>query len=188
MRVVRSLRLPVVGESPILAAVSLGLKNPFLAGREKSERMWAQTYQGRPSIACWRDHSIGASRRRVTPMPRSRRPSIAAFTMSGARKASEIVMLTWRTLQFSRVAMLSTLAFGSSIISLSHRRPRAIEAINVARVSERIGRARCADVPAGNRISLRRDDGILRHATFRVLLRAAPRRSAFGPGARWITS
>jgi hypothetical protein len=48
----------------------------------------------RPSIACYRDHSTGASRNRVTPMPRGRRPSMAAFTRTGARKASDIVMLT----------------------------------------------------------------------------------------------
>jgi hypothetical protein len=29
----------------------------------------------KPSIAYWRDHSAGASRRRVTPMPRGNRPS-----------------------------------------------------------------------------------------------------------------
>ena len=77
----------------------------------------------RPSIACWRDHSIGASRNRVTPMPRGSRPSIAAFTGRGERKASDSVILTWRTLQFSRLAMLSTLAFASSMSSLSQRRP-----------------------------------------------------------------
>ena len=35
------------------------------------------------------------------------RPSIAALTRSGARNASEIAMLTLRTLQPSRLAMLS---------------------------------------------------------------------------------
>ena len=76
-------------------------------------------------------------------MPRGSRPSIAAFTRSGARKASEIVMLTWRTLHLSRLAMLSTFAFASATSSLSQRRPRAIDAIKVARVSDRIGRAWC---------------------------------------------
>jgi hypothetical protein len=41
------------------------------------------------------------------PMPRGRRPSTAALTRSGARKASEIVILTCRTLHFSRRAKLS---------------------------------------------------------------------------------
>ena len=57
----------------------------------------------------------------------------------GARNASEIVMLTCRTLQRSRFAMLATFAFGSSTSSLSQRRPRAIDVTNVARVSERMG-------------------------------------------------
>jgi hypothetical protein len=43
----------------------------------------------RPSISCWRDHSGGMSASRATPMPRGSRPSIAALTRSGARKASE---------------------------------------------------------------------------------------------------
>ena len=53
---------------------------------------------------CWL-HSAGASRSRSTPMPRGSRPSTAARTRSGARNASEIVMLTWRTLHFWRVAI-----------------------------------------------------------------------------------
>src|SRR5947208_9706988 len=51
----------------------------------------------KPSIAYWRDHSAGASRRRVTPIPQGNRPSTAACTSLGARKASEIVILTCRT-------------------------------------------------------------------------------------------
>ena len=42
------------------------------------------------------------------PMPRGNRPSMAAFTSVGERKASEIVMLTCRTLHFSRAASCST--------------------------------------------------------------------------------
>jgi hypothetical protein len=53
---------------------------------------------------CWL-HSAGASRKRSTPMPRGKRPSTAARARSGARNASEIVMLTWRTLHFWRVAI-----------------------------------------------------------------------------------
>jgi hypothetical protein len=41
-------------------------------------------------------------------MPRGKRPSIAAVTRVGERKASEIVMLTCRTLHFSRAAICST--------------------------------------------------------------------------------
>ena len=72
---------------------------------------------------------------------------MAALTRSGARKASEIVMLIFRALQFSRLAMLSAFAVGSAMSSPSKRRPRAIAATNLARVSERIG----APVPDGRR-------------------------------------
>ena len=34
----------------------------------------------KPSIAYWRDHSAGASRRRATPIPQGNRPSTAACT------------------------------------------------------------------------------------------------------------
>ena len=65
--------------------------------------------QRRPCIRCCRDHSAGRSVRQATPIPCGSRPSMAAWTRSGARKASEMVMLIFRTLQFSRVAMLSAL-------------------------------------------------------------------------------
>src|SRR5213079_2184808 len=41
-------------------------------------------------------------------MPRGSRPSTAAFTRSGARNASEIVILTCRMLHLSRAAICST--------------------------------------------------------------------------------
>ncbi len=46
-----------------------------------------------PSASNCRLHSVGGSRSRSTPMPRGRRPSTAALTRFGARKASEMVML-----------------------------------------------------------------------------------------------
>jgi hypothetical protein len=49
-------------------------------------------------------HSVGRSRRRSMTMPRGRRHSTAALTRLGARKAGEMVMLTCRTLHFSRSA------------------------------------------------------------------------------------
>ena len=49
--------------------------------------------------------SAGASRRRVTPMPRGNRPSTAACTSLGARNASEIVILACRMLHCSRAAI-----------------------------------------------------------------------------------
>ena len=102
---------------------------------------------------------------------------MAALTRSGARKASEMVMLIFLALQFSRLAMLSALAVGSAMSSSSQRRPRAIAATNVARVSERIGRA-CSGIPAGRRISRRRLAGIFRQGTARV----------FGGSASWMTN
>jgi hypothetical protein len=47
---------------------------------------------------------------------------MAVLTRSGARKASEIVMFTFRTLQPSRPAMLSVFAVGSAMSSSSQRR------------------------------------------------------------------
>ena len=56
----------------------------------------------RPSAWCCRGHSAGMSQRRVTPIPRGSRPSRAALTRAGERKASEIVIVTFRGLQPSR--------------------------------------------------------------------------------------
>ena len=81
---------------------------------------------------------------------------MAALTRSGARNASEIVIFTLRTLQLSRFAMLSVLAVGSPTSSSSQRRPRAIEAISVARFSERIGRSFRNSAPSGKSTSRRR--------------------------------
>ena len=50
-------------------------------------------------------------------------------------------MLTLRALHPSRLAMLSAVAFGLVVSSSSQRRPRAIDATDVARFSERIGEA-----------------------------------------------
>jgi hypothetical protein len=49
---------------------------------------------------------------------------MAALTRSGARKASEIVILIFLTLQFSRLAMVPAVIAGSAISSSSQRRPR----------------------------------------------------------------
>jgi len=122
-----------------------------------SVRMLCQ-WDGKPSISRCLDHSAGKSVRRATPMPYGSLPSTAALTRSGARKASEIVMLTFRTLQSSRFAMLSVVMDAFVASSSSQRRPRAIAATNVARVSERIGRANCGRIPTGRRNSRRRID------------------------------
>ena len=65
----------------------------------------------------------GKSARRATPMPCGSRPSIAALTRSGARNASEIVMLTLRALHPLRSAILSAVAVASLVSSSSQRRP-----------------------------------------------------------------
>src|SRR4051812_37939354 len=90
-------------------------------------------------------------------------PATAAIgvTRLGARKAKEIVILTCRTLHRSRFAIFSALAFALARSSLSQRRPRAIDATKVARVSERIGRAWCGWTVAGTSTSRRRLDGVL---------------------------
>jgi hypothetical protein len=101
---------------------------------------WKVTAQvGQASCAGGTTRQTG--RRDATPMPCGSCPSMAALTRSGARKASEIVMLIFRVVQPSRPAMLSVVAAGSAMSSSSQRRPRAIDATRSARFSERIGRA-----------------------------------------------
>src|ERR1017187_10601120 len=86
----------------------------------------------RPNIWLWRDHSADRSQRRTTPIPCGSLPSIAALTRWGARKASEIIIFTFRMLLLSRAAIVSAFADGSEIISSSQRRPHAIDATSVA--------------------------------------------------------
>jgi hypothetical protein len=86
-------------ETAVLAALSLASKFRFLgpaaAGGVRLEGYSAASPR-------WRDHSAGRSQRQAAPIPWGSRPSIAALTRSGARKASEIVMFTLPTLQPSR--------------------------------------------------------------------------------------
>ena len=90
---------------------------------------------------------------------------MAALTRSGARNASEIVIFTLRGLQLSRFAMLSLVAVGSPMSSSSQRRPRAIDAISVARFSERIGRSFRNSAPSGKSTSRRRVEFAFCHGT-----------------------
>jgi len=71
-------------------------------GRARDSFRTCRYCAARPSIWCWRDHSAGKSARRATPIPCVSCPSMAAVTRSGARKASEIVIFTLRTLHLSR--------------------------------------------------------------------------------------
>jgi hypothetical protein len=63
-------------------------------------------------------------------------PGPFGWQIDEASYPHEIVMFTLRVLQLSRFAMLSLVAVGSPMSSSSQRRPRAIEAISVARFSE----------------------------------------------------
>ena len=88
-------------------------------------------------------------------MPRGRRPSTAALTRLGARKASEIVMLTCRMLHFSRVQSSMMLVTRPETTSSNHRRPLAMALTRCARRSNCSGWMSLRDALCGNRI--RRD-------------------------------
>ena len=122
-----------------------------------SVRMLRQC-DGRPSISCCLDHSAGKSVRRAMPMPCGSRPSMAALTRSGARKASEIVMFTLRMLQVSRLAMVSVVADGSVVSSSSQRRPRATAATTSRAFPNGSAERAAAASPWAERISRRRVD------------------------------
>lgn len=76
-----------------------------------------------PSVWRWRGHSAGISLSRTTPMPWGSRPSMVAFTRSGARNTSEIVMFTFLAVHPSRSAMLSVFAAGSLMSSFEPSAP-----------------------------------------------------------------
>src|SRR5258705_10627596 len=105
-----------------------------------------------PSASNCRLHSVGGSRRRSMPMPRGSRPSTAALTRLGARKANEMAILTCRTLHFSRVQSCATVVTRSETTSSSHRRPRAIALTKRARRSNCSGRTSLRDALCGSRI------------------------------------
>ncbi len=86
------------------------------------------------------------------PMPRGRRPSTAALTRFGARKESEMVMLTCRTLHLSRVQSSATVVTRPETTSSSHRRPRAMALTRRARRSNCSGRTSLRDALRGSRI------------------------------------
>ena len=58
-----------------------------------------------PSPLHWRDHSSAGSATLLELIPRGRRASTTARTMSGAKKASGMVFSTWRIVKPSRAAM-----------------------------------------------------------------------------------
>jgi hypothetical protein len=63
-----------------------------------------------------------------------------------------MVILTWRTLHFWRVAICSMLMVEPETISSSHRRPREIAPTRRARRSIRVGRPSFRETPSGMRI------------------------------------
>jgi hypothetical protein len=76
----------------------------------------------------------------------AREPTVDGGLDQSARKASEIVIWTWRLLQASRAAMASMVAVPASI-SASQCRPRAIAVTSLSRLSERMGRASAREEP-----------------------------------------
>ena len=155
----------------IFGALSLHPKIPFpAAGIAREVRAQLRPYSGfsaavfgilgrrcsysglSPSASNCRLHSVGGSRSRSTPMPRGRRPSTAALTRLGARKASEMVILICRTLHFSRAQSSVTVVTRPETTSSSHRRPRAIALTRCARRSNCSGRTSLRDALCGSRI------------------------------------
>ncbi len=145
---------------PFLAA-GLGTKSDhtcshnsaFCAAVIQGSLVGAANYSGlSPSASNCRLHSVGGSRSRSMPMPRGRRPSTAALTRLGARKASEMAILTCRTLHFSRVQSSATVVTRPETTSSSHRRPRAIALTRRARRSNCAGRTLLRDALCGSRI------------------------------------
>ncbi len=98
-------------------------------------------------------------------MPRGKRPSIAASTMSGARNANEIVIAVERLPRFSRTASFSMSATRPVTISSSQARPLAMDCSSVARVSEVIGRRSLLWEARGAMISREGREGRRRHGT-----------------------
>src|SRR5438552_1188962 len=115
---VRSLPLAEVAIASILAAGLWALQTRSWRATELAHED-CEVQIDKPSIAYWRDHSAGASRRRVTPMPRGSRPSTAAFTRSGARNASEIVILTCRMLHLFDLSNAAFVA-GGNLLDTGH--------------------------------------------------------------------
>lgn len=96
-----------------------------------------------------------------------RQSTVGSGLHKGWWKASEILMLTCRTLHFSRAAICSTSATTPATMSSSQRLPQAIDVTSERRVSERIGRV---SSPAGAIISRRRLIRLFFQGTWRTPL------------------
>lgn len=104
--------------------------------QSRSRNLWVIVFYHRNVLVvgghCF-DHSAGGSDSLTMPISRGSLPSIASLTMSGARKASEIVMLTWRMLQPSRAAISSIDRAAPVTSSFNQARPLAMD------VTSRVG-------------------------------------------------
>jgi hypothetical protein len=92
--------------------------------------------------------------KRETPSPRGRVPSETAWTISGARNASESDMRADRSLMSSLVTISAMSGDLPDMISSSHRRPLAMAARSFVLASARIGSAPIA-APLDGRINSR---------------------------------
>ena len=95
-------------------------------------------------------------------MPWGSRPSIAALTRLGARNASGILMFTLRALHPLALGNAFRSGFSIGRESSSQRRPRAINATNVARFSSGSGEAAAVEFLAGAGVTYRPSDNLFR--------------------------
>ena len=118
----------------------------------------------------WSGQAIGRSTRRLRPKPRGRRPSTAALTISGARKASDRVIRIERTVLPSREAIDSKVRRGSERSSPSQRCASRRASIRIARALARTipterWRRRPVRMPARRFEIESADDFVLTHST-----------------------
>jgi hypothetical protein len=117
---------------------------------------------GKPSIAYWRDHSAGVAQTRDAD-PARQSPFDGSLHQFGReeRERDRHIDLS-NAAFFTRCNLLDTVVVPATS-SASQRRPRAIDATSVARVSARIGRWSCGDAEADTIISRRRFIGVFFH-------------------------
>ena len=158
------------GVEGISAELSLALKSGCPA---TGDRCQAETgsnerdYALRPSIRCWRDHSAGRSLSRTTPIPCGSRPSMAALTRSGARKARRrgdrhVDLPHSATFTFCDAFGIRS-RIGDEFIEPSAPPRNRCDQECAVLGTDRTDVLRASD--SGTRISRRRVDGVLRHGT-----------------------
>ena len=170
---------------PKSLAANFRFQSCYAARGGAAHRKWplaanigATTYAGTgawsPSARHWSGHPIGRSTKRLRPKPRGRRPSTAALTISGARKASDRVIRIERSVLPSREAIDSKVWRGSDRSSSSQRWASPRASIRIARALARIRRTFISALPAPWMISRLRkgEDGV--QETVKVLEPASP--------------